>query len=142
MNSLINYFSVTWIKWRSSFVLALRSLWLHKLRSFLSVLGIIIGTASVIALMAFGKGSMEDALEAIRRQGTNNIMIRSVKPVDASTNQRSSWVANYGLSWDDYDRFRMIDTVAGQVPMRIFPQEVRYLEKMINARLVATTEAY
>ena len=34
------------------------------------MLGIIIGTAAVIALMAFGKGSMEDALEDIRRQGT------------------------------------------------------------------------
>ena len=64
------------------FVLALRSLWLHKLRSVLSVLGIIIGTGAVITLMAFGKGSMEDALEDIRRQGTTNVIIRSVKPMD------------------------------------------------------------
>src|SRR5450432_2522286 len=48
-------------KLRRSFVTAVRNLWLHKLRSFLSVLGIIIGTASVIALMAFGEGSMQDA---------------------------------------------------------------------------------
>src|SRR5438105_9211730 len=119
--------AVVWVKWRSSLVLALRSLWLHKLRSVLSVLGIIIGTASVIAMMAFGKGSMEDALEDIRRQGTNNVIVRSVKPLDVTTTQRSSWVTNYGLTWDDFDRFKMIETVKGQVPMRIFPQEIRRL---------------
>src|SRR3954453_22897367 len=76
-----------WAKGRSSLVLALRSLWLHKLRSFLSVLGIIIGTGAVITLMGFGKGSMEDALEDIRRQGTTNIIVRSVKPTDDSQNK-------------------------------------------------------
>ncbi|HWY87555.1 MAG TPA: ABC transporter permease [Gemmataceae bacterium] len=134
--------ALLWMKWRSSLVLALRSLWLHKLRSILSVLGIIIGTAAVIALMAFGKGSMEDALEDIRRQGTTNVIVRSVKPVDVPATGRPSWVSNFGLTWDDFDRFKMIETVKGQVPMRVFPQEVRRLERVINSRLVATTEAY
>src|SRR5437016_7159416 len=102
--SLLSSFSaglaVVWLKWRSSLSLALRSLWLHKLRSFLSVLGIIIGTGAVITLMAFGKGSMEDALEDIRRQGTTNVIIRSVKPLDTTSSGRSSWVSSYGLSWD------------------------------------------
>jgi putative ABC transport system permease protein len=134
--------ALLWMKWRSSLVLALRSLWLHKLRSILSVLGIIIGTAAVIALMAFGKGSMEDALEDIRRQGTTNVIVRSVKPVDVPATGRPSWVSNFGLTWDDFDRFKMIETVKGQVPMRVFPQEVRRLERVVNSRLVATTEAY
>lgn len=134
--------AVLFTKWSSSFILALRSLWLHKLRSFLSVLGIVIGTAAVITLMAFGKGSMEDALEDIRRQGTTNIIVRSVKPADNGSTQRASWVANYGLTWDDAERFEMIDTVVGHVPMRIFPQEVRRFDRMFNATLVATTEAY
>src|SRR6059058_3088800 len=69
-------------KGRRTLVLALRSLWLHKLRAMLSVLGIIIGTAAVISLMAFGEGSMQDALEDIKRQGATNIIVRSVKPPD------------------------------------------------------------
>src|SRR5437868_15283265 len=78
-------------KGRRSLVLALRSLWLHKLRSFLSVLGIIIGTLAVIALMAFGEGSMQDALEDIKRMGATNIIIRSEKPgEDSSTQQQRS----------------------------------------------------
>ena len=63
-------------------MLALRSLWLHKMRAFLSVLGIIIGTGAVIALMAFGEGSMQDALDDIQRLGATNIIVRSVKPPD------------------------------------------------------------
>src|SRR4051812_40497352 len=92
-------------KGRRSFVLALRSLWLHKLRAFLSVLGIIIGTSAVITLMAFGEGNMQDALEDIRRLGATNVIVRSVKPPDDSSSQRRTRVAMYGLSYDDYDRF-------------------------------------
>ena len=142
ISTLFTELAVAWMKWRSSFVLAFRSLWLHKLRSILSVLGIIIGIAAVITLMGFGKGSMEDALEDIRRQGTTNVIVRSIKPMDVSTTQRASWVTSYGLTWDDAERFRMIETVVGDVPMRIFPQEVRRLERVFNATLVATTEAY
>jgi ABC-type lipoprotein export system ATPase subunit/ABC-type lipoprotein release transport system permease subunit len=133
-----------WVKTRSSFILALRSLWLHKLRAVLSVLGIIIGTAAVITLMAFGKGSMEDALADIRRQGTTNVIVRSVKPAEESnTGGRRSWVVNYGLTWEDLDRFKLLSMVKGYVPMRIFPQEVRHIDRtMPNARLVATTEDY
>jgi putative ABC transport system permease protein len=130
-----------WVKLRSGFILAIRSLWLHKLRAALSVLGIIIGTAAVIALMAFGKGSMEDALADIRRQGTTNVIVKSKKPVDEVSTQRS-WVARYGLTWDDYDSFMLIERLVGEVPMRIFPQEIRHIEKAFQSRLVATTEDY
>ena len=129
-------------KGRRSLSLALRSLWLHKLRSFLSVLGIIIGTGAVIALMGFGEGSMHDALQDIKRLGATNIIIRSVKPPDDSSTQRRTRVARYGLTYDDYDRFATLlrdGTVIRMVPMRIFPQEVRYLERMHNSRVVATT---
>jgi len=143
LGSFLNTLGVFWVKWRSGFVLALRSLWLHKLRSFLSVLGIIIGTGAVITLMGFGKGSMEDALEDIRQQGTTNVIIRSVKSMDDSSVGSRSWVASYGLTWDDYNRCANIDTVVGSVPMRVFPQDVRHVEKFYpNARIVATTEDY
>jgi putative ABC transport system permease protein len=129
-------------KGRRSLVLALRSLWLHKLRAFLSVLGIIIGTMSVITLMAFGEGSMQDALEDIRRLGATNIIVRSVKPPDDSSTQRRTRVAMYGLSYSDYDRFLTIGSVTRRVPMRIFAQEFRHLERKLTGRLVATTPEY
>src|SRR3954466_15645905 len=122
--------------------LALRSLWLHKLRAFLSVLGIIIGTGAVIALMAFGEGSMQDALEDIKRQGATNIIVRSIKPPDEGNSQRRTMIAIFGLTYDDYERFLTIPDVIRRVPMRVFNNEVRYLEKMAIGRVVATTPDY
>jgi putative ABC transport system permease protein len=133
---------MNWDKTRRSFVLAIRGLWLHKLRAFLSVLGIIIGTGAVIALMAFGEGSMHDALEDIKRQGATNIIIRSVKPPDEGNTSRRSFIAIYGLTFADYERFLTIPDVIRRVPMRVFPTEVRFLEKMAHGRIVATTPEY
>jgi putative ABC transport system permease protein len=142
MNSSLNSLLLFWDKSRRSFVLALRSLWLHKLRSFLSVLGIIIGTVSVIMLMSFGEGNMREALEDIKRQGATNVIIRSEKPVDDSSSQRRSMTANYGLTYADYDQLLLLNTIEGSVPMRMFPQEIRNLHRMFNGRVVGTTRAY
>src|SRR6516225_5503727 len=133
---------LNWDKSRRSFVLAVRSLWLHKLRALLSVLGIVIGTAAVIALMAFGEGSMQDALEDIKRQGATNVIVRSFKPPDEGNTSRRSMVAIYGLTYDDYERFLTIPDVIRWVPMRVFPNEVRFLERMMIGRVVATTPEY
>src|SRR5581483_1225543 len=133
---------VFWDKATRSFILAARSLWLHKLRAFLSVLGIIIGTAAVISLMAFGEGSMQEALEDIMRQGATNIIVRSVKPADDASSQKRNFVINYGITYHDFEKFHLINSVVGSTPMRIFPQEVRHLHRMVLGRVVATTPAY
>src|SRR5215212_11754952 len=134
---------MTWDKTRRSFVLAIRGLWLHKLRAFLSVLGIIIGTAAVIALMSFGEGSMQDALEDIKRQGATNIIVRSVKAPDDSATASKGWVSAYGLVDDDIKRFETFgDAVTLRVPMRVFPMEARYLARLANIRCVATVPEY
>ncbi len=138
----IGSYLIFWEKCRSSVVLGARSLWLHKMRAFLSVLGIIIGTSAVIALMAFGKGSMNDALEDIKRAGATSIHIRSVKPPDEANSQKRSFWVTYGLTQDDYTRLASLPTVRSAVPMRIFPQEVRVLDRMIIGRVVGTTEDY
>src|SRR5437763_12650001 len=88
-----------WEKGRRSLELAVRSLWLHKLRAALSVLGIIIGTGAVIALMALGEGSMHDALEDIKRLGATNIIVRSVKPPEDGSSGSRSRILTYGLTY-------------------------------------------
>ncbi|WP_020468309.1 ABC transporter permease [Zavarzinella formosa] len=130
------------VKFRRNTILAIRGLWLHKLRAFLSVLGIIIGIASVIALLAFGKGSMQEALDAIKRQGATNIIARSQKPPDDSATGSRSFVATYGLTFRDYEKFENISVLNRLVPMRVFPREIRRLERMHNGRVVATTPEY
>ena len=72
----------------------IKNLLLRKLRSLLTVLGVILGVGSVIAMLAIGEGSKREALEQIRRLGANNVIIRSVKPSEgdnqASTTSSSS----------------------------------------------------
>jgi putative ABC transport system permease protein len=48
----------------------------HKLRSFLTILGVVIGVASVIVLMSIGQGSTQQILENIESMGANLITIR------------------------------------------------------------------
>jgi len=129
-------------KFRRNTSLAFRSLWLHKLRTFLSILGIIIGVASVISLLAFGKGSMKEALDAIKRQGATNIIARSQKPPDDSSTASRSFVANYGLTYRDYEKFQTLTAITRHVPMRVFPREVRRFDRTHNGRVVATTPEY
>jgi putative ABC transport system permease protein len=129
-------------KSRRTLVLALRSLRLHKMRAALSVLGIIIGTSAVIALMAFGEGSMQDALEDIKQLGATNIIVRSEKPPDELSTQTRTFVARYGITHEDYDLFKTIPSVIRMVPMRIFPKPVYHDQYMWNSRIVATTPEY
>ena len=58
------------------FKIALRAIAANKLRSFLTMLGIIIGVASVIAMLAIGQGSKRSIQAQISEMGSNMIMIR------------------------------------------------------------------
>lgn len=58
------------------FKIALRAIAANKLRSFLTMLGIIIGVASVIAMLAIGQGSKKSIQANISEMGSNMIMIR------------------------------------------------------------------
>ncbi len=58
------------------FKIALRSLVTHKLRTFLTALGIIIGVASVISMISIGEGTRRHTLNTISKFGTNIITIK------------------------------------------------------------------
>lgn len=60
-------------EFKETFKISIKSIVAHKLRSILTMLGIIIGIASVICVVALGKGSEEQILSTIRGIGTNTI---------------------------------------------------------------------
>ena len=70
---------------------------LHPLRSALTVLGIFIGVASVIWLLAIGEGISRAAEEQIAGLGARNIIVRTIKPSADEVQD-----AGYGLTRDDY----------------------------------------
>lgn len=59
-----------------------KSLARHKLRTLLTMLGVIFGVAAVIAMMSIGEGARRQAIEQIRLLGTNNIRVRAVELAD------------------------------------------------------------
>ena len=81
--------------------LGVKSLALHPMRSALTVLGIFIGIASVVWLLAIGEGISRKVQEKIEALGTNNIILRSVLPV--SDEIADSRMAIYGVTRDDFD---------------------------------------
>lgn len=66
----------------AAFAMALRAISGHKLRAFLTMLGIIIGIASVVSVVALGQGSSAKILDSISDLGTNTITIFRGKPGD------------------------------------------------------------
>ena len=125
---------------------AFKSLLLHKLRSGLTMLGIVFGVFSVIAMLAIGEGASAQAQQQVLELGATNIIVRSVKPPDdASTGgggQRSR-VLRYGLTENDYQILaRTLPTVSLTVPVRELPVEARRLERVFNARIVGSTPEY
>ena len=60
--------------------LSLHSLRVHTLRSILTVLGIVLGVASVIVMLAIGEAARFEAIQQIQMLGATNIIVRSVKP--------------------------------------------------------------
>jgi putative ABC transport system permease protein len=57
--------------------IALDALAANKLRTFLTALGVIIGVAAVVALLALGRGSQEEVAESITRNGANLLTVRA-----------------------------------------------------------------
>src|SRR5262245_38964432 len=55
--------------------LSLKNLWSHKLRSFLTMLGINIGVAAVIAMLALASGAKDSVIHAIQSMGTNTLTL-------------------------------------------------------------------
>jgi len=113
----------------------------HKTRSLLTMLGMVFGVGSVIAMLAVGEGASHQALEAIKRLGSQNIMLTSVKPASesgASGSDRGQ-MAVYGLLYDDEHRINAtIPGVAGTVSARMTRRDARYGERQLEVRVVET----
>ena len=117
----------------------------HKLRSFLTMLGMVFGVGSVVAMLAVGEGASEQALEAIRKLGSRNILISSVKPTESGAEgvTRNARLANYGLFYADEQR--ILETIPGvrrTVPARFLRKNAIMGSVQSELRIVGTTEAW
>ena len=120
---------------------------MHKLRSGLTVLGIVFGVAAVISMLAIAEGTSREAREQIRALGATNIIIRSVKPSDEAAGHRAAagprMILNYGLKYSDFDRIvETIPTIRKVLPIREISKQIRRGSYTIDGRVVGTTQDY
>jgi macrolide transport system ATP-binding/permease protein len=97
--------------------MALRSLRVNLLRTLLTLLGIIIGVASVVAMLAIGDGAKQDVLNQISAMGTNLLLVRPGAP-----NIRREGALTATLVPADADAIAELPNVAAAVPE--FPTQV------------------
>jgi putative ABC transport system permease protein len=119
----------------------LENLLLHKLRSFLTMLGVVFGVGSVVAMLSVGEGAGREALEQIRKLGSNNIIVSSIKPVEADTGSLSRTpMSIYGLTYEDHLRIsESLEHVERTAPAKLFRQDGRLGDKTLEVRVVGTT---
>ena len=119
--------------------LGMKSLLLHKLRSGLTVLGIVFGVAAVISMLAVAEGSSRDALRASSNSGRRtSSSARSNRPMSRrrpAAGRRS--ILNYGLKYDDFDKIMAtVPTIKKALPIREIRKQIRHLDKYIDGRVV------
>lgn len=126
--------------------LALKSLLLHRLRSGLTMLGIVFGVFSVIAMLAIGEGASKQAQEQVLKLGATNIICVSIEPSQESSTTTTGgrqYVHRYGLRDADYEK--IIATVPHlelTAPMREVTKLVHHQSYQLDARIVGCNTNY
>ena len=125
--------------------LGLRSLLRNKLRSFLTMLGMIFGVASVIAMLAVGAGARNEILSRIQELGVRNVIVNSVEPPEEikPESTESQQMNKYGLTFDDADYIaEVIPTVESLLRVNRIRQRLWYGSKRLEASVLGVSPAY
>ena len=126
-------------------LMGLKSLWLHKLRSGLTMLGITFGVCSVVAMLAIGEGASQDALAQIEKLGSQNIIVQSVEPPEdqSTSSSQTQRVKEYGLTYVDADRIRnTVPDVTVTAPQRRIRRSVVHRSRRMETNVVGTVPWY
>jgi putative ABC transport system permease protein len=125
----------------------IKSIYSHGLRSLLTVLGIVIGVAAVIAMLAVSEGASFEAQQQFRDLGATNILVKSVKPVEIEQNSNQGFgppqAVVYGLTNADIRTIReSIPGVTNVISSRIVKKNIWNLGRSMNTDVVGTTVDY
>ena len=125
----------------------IKSIFANSLRSMLTVLGIVIGVAAVIAMLAVSEGASFEAQQQFRDLGAANILLKSVKPAEVEENSRRGFgppqAVVYGLTNADIGTIRdTIPGVSNVIASRIVKKNVWNLGISMNTDVVGTSVDY
>ncbi len=126
--------------------LGVENLWLHKLRSFLTMLGVVFGVGSVVAMLSVGEGASLEALAQIQKLGSTNIIVSSIKSAEeeqVQANVRRSRMSVYGLTYDDHRRVAEdFGNIKWAAPVKLMRKQARLHQRSLELRVVGTTPTW
>lgn len=125
------------MKWLTHIRLALLNLSVSKLRSCLAMLGILVGTAAVVALMSLGLLATDKALEQFRTLGTD---LAAISVFSAGPNENQSGQKEITLkSWRDLPQ--QISEIAQIAPYSSIYQQISYQGKPLRGPIIGSDES-
>ena len=124
---------------RDLYALSLHNLFLHKIRSFLTSLGIIFGVGSVIAMLAISGGAKKEALAQIQAMGVDNIIVYSKEATVENGDDSQGRTVKYGLTHADKEHIQAMDNVRRITTARNARVKIRKGIKQLDLQIVAVT---
>ncbi len=119
--------------------IALRALKANMLRSSLTVLGIVIGVASVVALLSIGRGATQGITSQVEGMGTNLVTISSSRRFGPGSGSSSSGT----LLYSDYEAItNKVDNIAGISPYYQSQETVSTNNRTSNYSVIGVTPSY
>jgi putative ABC transport system permease protein len=119
--------------------LAISALFEHKIRSFLTMLGIIFGVASVIAMLSIGEGAKREAIAKYQELGVNNIIIREKKLSESELEEVRAKFSQ-GLSLKDANAVvEIVPSIVKIASQAEISTEVRYTDKSVKSTVIGVT---
>lgn len=127
------------MQYQENIRLAIRGLIDHKFRSFLTMLGIIFGVASVITMLSIGEGAKRAAIAKYQDLGVNNIIIREKKLTDNELEEVRAKFSQ-GLSIQDASVIKeIVPGVIRTASQAEINTEVKYADKSSKSTIIGIT---
>jgi putative ABC transport system permease protein len=113
----------------------------HAFRSFLAMLGVVLGVAAVVGMLAVSEGARRESIERIRQQGVDNILLHSEKP--KANESGGQTIFFYGIRQEDLAHFRTVfENVRRVVPVVELRQTVYVKGRPSDVLLAGTTPEF
>ena len=129
-------------KWLEPIGAAWSGIVTHKLRSFLTMLGIVIGVAAVIALMSVGRGTTASILESIESMGSDMITISPGATMSAGGFRGMMGSATTLTQEDAEAILEDVDNISTMAAYSTSSLQLIYGEENMSAQIIGTTTGY
>src|SRR6266704_981712 len=111
-------------QWLPDMQLGLQNLLLHRLRSLLTMLGMIFGVAAVVSMLSIGAGARQKVMAMSEQMGVHNLIVGAKETTEWQAHQKVRKISQ-GLTFQDYRVIRddVADVIAGTPRKRMTPSK-------------------